>query len=249
MRTSRTLGGTLFFLAFFAIALAAPAFAESAASGETLSAWQIIVKGGWTMVPLGLLSLFAVGLAFHIFLILDPKALVPSDLVGSLTEHLQAGRLADAENFAARHDSVAGRIFAAGLSVRSYGSEKVAEYLNNSGRREISSLKRRITLLAYVGVISPLLGLLGTVLGMIRAFRVISMASNPVVQHEKPYLLASAIWEAMITTAAGLILAIFALLIYYYFSGRLQKVASDLEVETEKFALALSSATKTGEGR
>ncbi len=220
---------------------AAAAWAESRAAADSLTAWEIILKGGWTMVPLALLSVAALGLAFHAFLVLDPKYLVPPDLLRELREHLDRGDPAEAENRAARGDSVAARVFAAGLSVRRHGPEKVAEFLANAGRREMGELKRRIAMLGHIGVIAPLFGLLGTVMGMIRAFRVVSLAADPLVQHQKPYLLASAIWEAMVTTAAGLAVGIFALLLYYFFNARLQKAASVLEEETERFALALEN--------
>lgn len=238
---------TTYFFAFTVILLIGGyAFAESSASGQgSLTAWDIILKGGWVMIPLALLSIAAVGLAFHSFLILDPKNILPEDLLEDLIEHVGKGNMAEAENCLSRNDSIAARVFKAGFSVRPYGVEKVSEFLSNAGRREMDALRRRIAVLGYIGDISPLLGLLGTVLGMIRAFRVISLTNDPIVRHEKPYLLASAIWEAMVTTAAGLLVGIFALLLFYYFNGRLQKVAGELEAEAEKFALAISKETKT----
>ena len=221
---------------------AAPAFAEVISKAETLTAWEMIVRGGWTMIPLALLSIVAVGLAFHSYLLLDPKGLLPDDLLANINENLAKGKLDEARNYASRHNSVAGRIFAAGMSVMHFGEEKVSDFLSNAGRREMDSIKRRIAVLGYIGVVAPLFGLLGTVLGMIRAFRVVSLANDPIVRHEKSYLLAKAIWEAMITTAAGLLVGIFALLLFYYFNGRLQKVSSELEAEAERFALALSTA-------
>jgi biopolymer transport protein ExbB len=226
-----------------ALSAAGLAYGETAApSGDSLTAWQIVMKGGWTMIPLALLSVAAVGIAFHIFLLLDPKSIIPSSLVTSLVDSIGQGKLDEARNTAERNGSVAGRIFAAGLGVVHFGPAKVEELLTNTGRREMGTIRRRIAMLGYIGQLSPLLGLLGTVLGMIKAFRVVSLSSDPTVQSEKAFLLAGAIWEAMVTTAAGLIVGIFAFLLFYYFTGRLQKLSSDLEAEAEKFALALNGA-------
>ncbi|MDZ7815677.1 MAG: MotA/TolQ/ExbB proton channel family protein [Planctomycetota bacterium] len=230
------------------IAISGAAYAENAAETEgALTAWEVVTRGGWVMWPLALLSLAAVGIAFHVFLILDPKAIIPHETVASISELIANKRYSEAGDYAARQDSVAARIFSAGLSVRAYGAEKVSEFLTNAGKREVGNIKRRIAMLGHIGQVAPLFGLLGTVIGMIQAFRVVSLSDDAIERAQESYLLASAIWQAMVTTAAGLIVGIFALLLYYYFSGRLQKMASELESETEKFALALFAQDKLHE--
>ncbi len=238
---------TVLLVAFSAVPFA---FGEAEPAQESaLSAWDSIMKGGWTMVPLALRSVGAVGLAFHIFLLLDPKSITPAGLFTSLNEMIGAGRIEEARSTAERDSSVAGRIYSAGLAVADMGTEKVEQILESAGRRELSAVKRRISMLGYIGQVAPLLGLLGTVLGMIQAFRVVSLANDPRVQSEKAFLLASAIWEAMVTTAAGLLVGIFALVLYYYFSGRLQKMATDLEADAEKISLALRASSSSAGGR
>ncbi|HPN72971.1 MAG TPA: MotA/TolQ/ExbB proton channel family protein [Candidatus Omnitrophota bacterium] len=138
---------------------------------------------------------------------------------------------------------MAGRVFYAGLSRVSRGPVIVKEAIEDEGKREIDGLWRKLGYLADIAAIAPMVGLLGTVLGMIQAFNVIAFQAGSV----KPVLLASGISKAMVTTAGGLIIAVPAMIFYSYFRGIVETVSARLEnISTEFYHLVVKKASQGG---
>ena len=120
------------------------------------------------------------------------------------------------------------RVILGGLRRVHEPAEKVRDAITASGSREAAHLHQKISYLANIGTISPMLGLLGTVFGMIMAFNLISTGEP------RPYLLAAAIAKAMVTTAAGLVIGIPALAVYFYLRGRLLRLVTHMEVVADE---------------
>jgi biopolymer transport protein ExbB len=213
---------------------------EAETAGMTL--WQMIVAGGGVMVVLAFLSVAALSLVVYYFMTLKKEKLLPQHFIDKVINLLETGRVNEALSISETGDSMASRVFLAGISRVTKGPVIVREAIEDEGKREVDGLWRKLSYLGDIAAIAPMVGLLGTVLGMMQAFNVIAFQAGAV----KPVLLASGISKAMVTTAGGLIIAIPAMMFYAYFRGVVETAAARLEnVATELCHLL---AKKTGQG-
>ncbi|MBI5450779.1 MAG: MotA/TolQ/ExbB proton channel family protein [Gammaproteobacteria bacterium] len=191
--------------------------------------WEIVVSGGWVMLPIILGSVVAVAIIGERFWFLQRKKICPADLVPNILKWIKNGQL-DAQRIGMLRDgSPLGRILAAGLVNRQHGREVVKESIEDAGRHVVADLERYLPSLGMIASVEPLLGLLGTVFGMIQIFTVITTSGigNPTV-------LAGGIAQALITTAAGLLVAIPTLLFYHYLRSRVEALVLGMEQEAIK---------------
>jgi biopolymer transport protein ExbB len=207
---------------------------DAAAAEQGMTLWQIIKAGGEVMILLVVLSIVAMGLIVYYFLTIKQDNLIPEDFQEKVISLIEAGRFDEARKLSEENENLIANVVIAGLSRKGREKIVVKEAIQDKGRRGIDDLRHKLSYLADVAVISPMVGLLGTVLGMIQAFNVIAFQTGAV----KPILLASGISKAMVTTAAGLMIAIPAMIFYSFFRGRVQNVTAHLEnVSTELFNL------------
>lgn len=149
---------------------------------------------------------------------------VPDVLLDALPAHLSAGDTARAEQLCREDKSVYSVVVGAALRARAGGRAASKEAMEETGRVELSQLEVRVGAISTVAAIAPLLGLLGTVTGMIKVFRDVAGVDNPDIA-----LLANGIWEALITTGAGLTVAIPAYVMYRFIEGRIDRHTRVLE--------------------
>ena len=181
------------------------------------------------MWPLTICSVLAVAIIVERVINLRASKVLPSDEVEHLGSLIEGGLLEQAEDYCDRRPGPLTNIVAAALEARKESPEGIRQVVEDQGRQEVPQLQRYLGVLGTVASVSPLLGLLGTVLGMIEVFRVVS--TQGIGQAES---LAGGISQAMITTATGLTIAIPALVAYNAFSDK----ANALILEMEKLALA-----------
>jgi len=186
--------------------------------------------GGPLMYVLAVISFFGVAWAIHCLLILRRSQIVPKRFMEGLSGRLMQGDIKGATRDCARAKCVFAKVVLSGLRKVSGPAEKIREAMAAAGSRESAHLQQKISYLANVGTISPMLGLLGTVFGMIMAFNIISSGE---VRH---VMLAAAIAQAMVTTAAGLVIGIPSMAIYFYLRGRLLRLITHMEVVADEVA-------------
>ncbi|HEY8521218.1 MAG TPA: MotA/TolQ/ExbB proton channel family protein [Gammaproteobacteria bacterium] len=203
---------------------------------------EIVKAGGWTMLPIIACSVVAVAIVLERLWTLQRKRVLPPDLTQRVAEWIRSGQLDQGHLQALHQSSPLGQVLAAGLARRHLPREIIKESIEDSGRHVVHELERYLNALATIAGVSPLLGLLGTVSGMIRAFSAITTqgVGNPTV-------LAGGIAEALITTAAGLIVAIPALIGYRFLRGRVDGLVVQIEKEAMKFLEALSYHSQRSE--
>ena len=205
---------------------------DTATSEKGMTLWQTIVAGGSLMVVLGLLSVAGLALVIYYFLTIKPEKLMPESFVESVASLLEHGKCDEAGKLCDEKSNLVSDVVLAGLARKGKGKLMVKEAMEDQGRRSIDKLWLRLSYLADIAVVSPLVGLLGTILGMMQAFNIIAFQIGAV----KPILLAGGITKAMVTTAAGLMIAIPAMILYSYFRGKVQSVAAQFEnVSAELF--------------
>lgn len=196
---------------------------------------EIIKAGGWLMLPIIACSVIALAIVVERFWTLNTKRVIPAQLVGQIWQWNQKGQLTDKRILAIRDGSPLGRVLAAGLLNRHYNREVMRESIEETGRHVAHELERFLNTLGTIAAITPLLGLLGTVLGMIKVFTVITA-----VGVGEPTELAGGISQALLTTAAGISVAIPSLIFHRYFRGRVTRLIVNMEEEAIKLVEVLA---------
>lgn len=200
--------------------------------------FEIVKAGGIVMVPIILASIVAAAIFLERLWTLQPSRVLPKELTEKVWKWVEQRQIQDKHIVALQQNSPLGKILAAGLANRHRDRGIIKEAIEDTGRHVVHELERFISTLGTIASISPLLGLLGTVLGMIRTFNTLNSGGVG-----DPAALAGGIAEALITTAAGLTVAIPALLGYKFLRGRV----ANLVVDMEKEAIKLVQSIEVGE--
>ena len=191
----------------------------------------MIQNGGpilWSIIVLAFLA-FVLGL--YLFLTVTPAREAPTKLLRRVTNQIRAGDFEAAILLCEGRDELMARVLNAGLRMADQERYIIQESMESEGQRGAAELWQRISYMNNVGAIAPLLGLLGTVWGMIGAFGALALDDYQV----KSLTMALNVSQAMITTAAGLVLAIPALVVYYYLRGRVVRVVALVESHASEF--------------
>ena len=197
---------------------------------------ELVTAGGWLMVFILLSSVVAAAICIERLYTLNPKKIAPPHLLASVWKQLKAGEMDANRLRILRQSSPLGRILAAGLGNAYHGRDVMKESIQEAASHVIHELERYLNTLGTIAAVAPLLGLLGTVVGMIKVFAEIMAQGTG-----NASALAGGISEALITTAAGLSVAIPALVMHRYLTGRIDGIVIELEQETIKLVDALHS--------
>jgi len=198
--------------------------------------WEIVRAGGWMMGPIILFSVIAAAIILERLWTLQDRRVIPSDLTRRVWQLVEAGQVNDQVIEALRQNSALGKVLAAGLANRHRSREALMERLEDAGRHVVHELERFLNTLGTIAGVSPLLGLLGTVGGIIKSFNAITSGGMG-----DPRLLSGGIAQALVTTVAGLMVAIPSLIAYRYLRGRIERIV----IEIEKDAILLADALET----
>lgn len=190
---------------------------------------ELIKAGGFLMWPIIACSVISVAIVLERLWAYQTRKVIPDYLLAQIWQLHQKGEISAAHIATIRDGSPLGRILAAGLVNRNHSREIMKESIEEEGRQVVHELDRYLNSLGTIAAISPLLGLLGTVIGMIKVFTAITTAGVG-----NPGVLAGGISEALITTAAGLSVAIPALIFHRYLSGRVDRLVLSMEAESLK---------------
>ena len=202
--------------------------------------FEIIKSGGIIMVPIILCSIVASAITLERLWTLRGQRVVPDELTDKIWQWVENRSLSDKQIMALQAHSPLGRVLAAGLANRHRDRLVMIEAIEDAGRHVMHDLERYLNPLATIASISPLLGLLGTVLGMIRTFRAVTISGIG-----DPSALAGGIAEALVTTAGGLIVAIPSLVAYRYFRGKVDGLVIDMEKQSLRLVQAIDRTAGT----
>ena len=197
---------------------------------------EFVKSGGWLMLPILLCSVVAMAIIAERFWTLQRRRIAPANLAVQVWQWSKDQQIDDARLRKLRTGSPLGRILAAALGGRHLDRERMKELVEDTGRHVVHELEHYLNTLGTIASISPLLGLLGTVIGMIKVFALITTQGVG-----DPSVLAGGISEALVTTATGLTVAIPSLMFYRYFRGRVEALVVTMEQEAMKLIEALHS--------
>ena len=199
--------------------------------------WELVRAGGPFMAPIILCSIAAVGILLERLWTLQRKRVLPEELIKKLSSFADGGQQVNPKIIEAlEKNSPLGRVLAAALANRDRGREIMMERVQDTGRHVVHELERFLNTLGTIASISPLLGLLGTVTGIIRAFNAVMLGGMG-----DPRLLAGGISEALITTAGGLAVAIPSFIAFRYLRGKVERIVVEMEKIAVTFADSLNA--------
>ena len=205
--------------------------------------YQLFTDGGWAMYPIAFLLIIGIGFAIERLINLVFRAAIDADkFFQDLEEALKSGGPDRAAELCAETRGPVASVIHAGLKRLHRGIEGVEKAIENSGAVEMAFLERGMVWLSTVANLAPMVGFLGTVSGMINAFQAIKEKGDVV-----PSEVAGGISEALITTAAGLIVGIIIQFFYNFFASRIDKIIADLQEHTAAFIDVLSEMSHQGD--
>jgi biopolymer transport protein ExbB len=204
---------------------------ETSGALESLSLLELVLKGGYFMVPIFLLSFFSVYIFVERILHIKRASQTPAGFTDEVKQLVLNGDINGARMLCGQTDTPVARMIVKGVERIGSPLKNIEASIENVGKIEIYRLEKNLSFLATISGAAPMLGFLGTVTGMIQAFIAIAQEEGSV----SPKLLSAGIYEAMITTAAGLIVGILAYLGYNYLVTRVQKLVHRMEYSSIEF--------------
>ncbi len=189
--------------------------------------FDFLALGGVVMIPIALGSIAALAIFMERSWSLQESKILPDGLLERVLGHIKNGEHQTARDECLKSDTALGRLLLAGFNVAGRSYSEIRQTLEDIGRREVARMERYIEAVGTVASLEPLLGLLGTVIGMISVFQKVVISSREGAVD--PGLLANGIWQALITTAAGMSVAIPAFVAYRYLLSRTARHAGELE--------------------
>ena len=211
--------------------------ATSSDAVKVQSIWDFIVKGGPVMIPIGLCSFIALTIIVERMISLRRRQVAPPDLaesVGKLLGDDDRGRNSAIEH-CQKNGSPLAIILTAAVKKIGEPVELLERHIQDAGERVVLGLRKNLRALSVIASIAPLMGLLGTIFGMINAFQTVATSGEALGRTE---LLAKGIYQAMITTAAGLLVAIPVLVAYHWLSAKVEGLVHDMDQMTVEFVEA-----------
>ncbi len=207
------------------------AVASPEAEEIRLSLWELAKEGGWIMVVLAIFSVIAVYIFSERFITINKASKRDDNFMNVIRECMINGKLEEAKDLCRQTDTPISRMIEKGISRIGKPLNDIQTAIENVGNLEVSKLEKGVALIGMISGAAPMLGFLGTVTGMIRAFYDMSMAGNNIDIE----LLSAGIYEAMVTTVGGLFVGILAYIFYNIIVSKIDKVVNLLESKSIEF--------------
>lgn len=194
------------------------------ATEPSMSLLELLFKGGWVMMPILLLSLVAVYVVIERIMVLNRASSTPKDIVDSIKPSILRADLNTAETMVSKHHTPVGEMLLKGIKRIGRPVKEIESAMENTGRVEIMKLEKNLNLLGIIAAVSPMLGFVGTISGVIKIFYNISLADNISIG-----LIAGGLYEKMITSAAGLIVGIIAHTGFQLLTMKIDTISLEME--------------------
>ncbi|MEO7079896.1 MAG: MotA/TolQ/ExbB proton channel family protein [Flavobacteriales bacterium] len=208
---------------------------------ETISVWELIQNGGWyIMGPLGIMSLIAIYIIIERSLAIRRALKEEKDFMEKIRDYIHDGKIDSAHNLCTQNPAPVARMLDKGISRIGRPLKDIEVSIENAGKLEVYKLEKGLSVLATISGAAPMLGFLGTVIGMIVTFHTMKISGAGVEISQ----LSGGIMQAMVTTVAGLIIGIIAYVAYNTLVARVTKVVQNMEATTITFMEVLESPAK-----
>lgn len=201
--------------------------------------WELVVEGGWAMIPLAILSIITIYIFVERLLSINKSLKDERDFMGQVKTYLMDGKIDAARDLCAQTNNPAARMVEKGISRIGKPMRDIVSSIENVGKLEIYQLEKRLSFLATAAGVAPMIGFLGTTLGMIRVFYVLKSETSLELSS-----ISGGIMEAMVTTVAGLVVGIIAYSAYNYLVAKVDKVIHTMEGASIEFLDLLNEPGK-----
>lgn len=210
-------------------------------SGEAhMNLWDMATKGGWIMIVLAILSIVCFYIFFERLSVIRKAGKDDPLFMERIRDYIRTGEIKSAVNYCRMTNTPAAHLIEKGISRMGHPVQDVQAAIENTGNIEVAKLENGLAIISTIASGAPMIGFLGTVTGMVRAFYEMANAGNNI----DITLLSSGIYEAMVTTVGGLIVGIVAMFAYNYLVTRVDKVVSQMEAKTLAFMDLLNEPTQ-----
>ncbi|MCY7408934.1 MAG: MotA/TolQ/ExbB proton channel family protein [Chitinophagales bacterium] len=203
---------------------------QNATPAEPLNFLTLLMKGGWIMVPLGVLSLLAVYFAIERFLVIRKASRIDQNFMSSIRDHLLNGKMDAAQSLCRNTNTPIARLLLKGIKRIGKPIKEVESAVESEGKLEIYKLDKNMNYLGIIAAIAPMMGFVGTIAGVIKIFYTISIEKNISID-----IIAGGLYEKMITSAAGLLIGIFAYVCFNILNSMVDRVSYMLEQNAVDF--------------
>lgn len=215
--------------------LGATAALNQAATEDTMTMWDLIVAGGPVMIPIFLCSIIATYIIIERLIALNKLSRDPSNFMNHIRDYISSGNIDAARALCRNTNTPVSRMLEKGISRLGKPLPDIEKAIENVGNMEVVKMEKGLSLLATCAGAAPMLGFLGTVTGMVRAFYDMNMEYQRTHENINIGVLASGMYEAMVTTVAGLIVGIVALVCYNILTAMIKKVLFKMESTSIEF--------------
>ena len=206
---------------------------------DTMSLLDLIMKGGWVMIPIGVLSVIAVYLTIERYITILRASKVDTGFMANIRQLLLEQKVEAAMMMCRNNNTPIARLLEKGIKRLGKPIKEIESAVENTGKLEIYKLERNLSYLGIIAGIAPMFGFVGTISGVIRIFYNISLADNISIS-----LIAGGLYEKMITSAAGLVVGILAHIAFHYLNSMIDRVSFQLESTTVEFIDLIQEPTK-----
>lgn len=206
---------------------------------DSLSLLALIIKGGFIMIPLGLLSILTIYFFFERFITLRKASKLDVNFMNNIKDYIYNGNRDAARALCRSTDSPAARMVEKGVMRIGKPIKEIEEAMEGVGKLEINKLEKNLSVLSLIGRIGPILGFVGTIAGVIKIFYDISLTDNISIG-----VISAGLYQKMITSASGLVIGLLAFIGYYILNSMLDKIINKMETASTEFIDILHEPTK-----
>jgi len=213
----------------------ADTLATAAPKEDSLSLLQLIMKGGFIMIPVGILSIISIYVFIERYITISKASKVDKNLIPSVKENLLKGNVDAAKSVCKNSNALASLMISKGISRLGKSSKEIESAMESVGKIEIAKLEKNTNILGIIAGIAPMFGFIGTISGVIKIFYNISLADNISIG-----LISGGLYEKMITSAAGLVVGVFSFVCYHLLQIMIDKVSFKMEIAALEFMDVIS---------
>jgi biopolymer transport protein ExbB len=206
---------------------------------DTLSLFDMVQKGGWLMIPIGLLSLITIYIFIERFIVLRRAGQNPDNLLNNVRDQIHQGNIQGAIVLCKSNNTPDARMLEKGISRIGLTVDEIEKSMEGVGKKELGRIEKNIGILSIIAGIAPMFGFVGTILGVIKIFYNISLADNISIGN-----ISEGLYEKMVTSAAGLIVGILSFVLYHYLNFTVDRIARRMESTSLDFIDMLHEPTR-----
>jgi len=206
---------------------------------DTLSLLDLIIKGGIIMIPMGFLSILTLYFFFERFMVISKASKLDNNFMNNIKDYIHNGNMDAAKVLCKNTSAPAARMIEKGVSRIGKPIKEIEESMENVGKLEINRLEKNLSVLSLIGRIAPILGFIGTIIGVIKIFYDISLTDNISIG-----VISGGLYQKMITSASGLAIGLVAFIGYYILNAMLDKTINKMETASVEFIDLLHAPTK-----